>query len=236
MQPNMNNHISIKVAMPLLLVVLLAACGLEPPFDPPPLPARDAGQISSDELPATVAEGMAGLDLDFPDDEEGLHLYPRGNLLVLIGTVDSDSLKQVYDALKDSPEIQVVVLALVPGSADDEANLKLGKMLRQAGMTTYLPAQGVAASGGVDLLLSGAQRILERGARVGVHSWSDGDGVNGNEIPRENTLHQPYLEYYREMGIPEDFYWFTLEAAPPEGEHWMTEAEMERFNIFTELR
>jgi hypothetical protein len=34
------------------------------------------------------------------------------------------------------------------------------------------------------------------------------------------------------MGIPADFYWRTLFAAPPEGNHWMTEEELARFGFF----
>ena len=128
------------------------------------------------------------------------------------------------------------MLTSVPGSADDEGNLELGRMLRGAGVTTYLPAQALVASGGTDLFLSGAKRIMERGAMVGVHSWADGDGTVGGKIPRDNPAHQMYLDYYREMGIPEDFYWFTLQAAPPEGIHWMTEAELQDYAIYTELR
>ena len=32
-----------------------------------------------------------------------------------------------------------------------------------------------------------------------------------------------YLEYGRQMGLPEDFYWFTIDAASPQDIHWMTE-------------
>lgn len=38
------------------------------------------------------------------------------------------------------------------------------------------------------------------------------------------------------MGIPEAFYWFTLEAAAPDSIHWMTEAEMARYRVFTVIR
>lgn len=36
------------------------------------------------------------------------------------------------------------------------------------------------------------------------------------------------------MGIPSDFYWFTLEAAPAESIHWMTEEELFQYHITTE--
>ena len=214
----------------LPLAAALIACGTADP-----LPTRDAGQISATELAEAVAANLTDADLVEPEDE-GLLLDLRGDLLFVRGVVDGGSRDQVYDALKDAPNVHVVVLTSVPGSADDEGNLELGRMLRGAGVTTYLPAQALVASGGTDLFLSGAQRIVERGAMVGVHSWADGDGTFGGELPRDDRAHQAYLEYYREMGIPEDFYWFTLQAAPPDGIHWMTEAELEDYAIYTELR
>ena len=221
------------VAMALLLAAVLAACG----GDLAPLPVREVERTPADQLAQAVAQSLEDTGLDADDDAEyALRLYPRENLLLVAGVVDSDSPRRVHDALKDSPDIRVVVLVNVPGSADDEANLELGRMLRQAGMSAYLPARGMVASGGVDLLLSGVRRVVERGASVGVHSWADSDGSTGDTVPRDHPDHRLYLEYYREMGVPEEFYWFTLGAAPPDGLHWMTEAEMERYAIFTELR
>lgn len=219
-------------ALVLTLAAALIACGAADP-----LPTRDAGQISAAEA-AELAEAVAAnlTDADLVDPvEDGLLLDLRGDLLFVRGVVDGGSRDQVYDALKDAPNVRVVVLTNVPGSADDEGNLELARMLRAAGMITYLPTQALVASGGTDLFLSGAQRILERGAMLGVHSWADTDGIAGGELPRDHREHQRYLEYYREMGIPEDFYWFTLQAAPPEGIHWMTEAELQEYAIYTEL-
>jgi hypothetical protein len=42
-----------------------------------------------------------------------------------------------------------------------------------------------------------------------------------------------YLNYYDEMGIPQSFYWYTLEAASAEDIHWMTESELEQYNMLT---
>lgn len=98
----------------------------------------------------------------------------------------------------------------------------------------------MTASGGTDLLLSGARRIVECDVQVGVHSWASGRWifglVNGDELPRDDPAHRSYLDYYRDIGIPEAFYWFTLEAAPPDSIHWMNEDEMERYRIHTHFR
>ena len=51
-------------------------------------------------------------------------------------------------------KVRVIVMPFVPGSADDVANLKAGRMLREAGLKTCVPSEGLVASGGVDLFLS----------------------------------------------------------------------------------
>ena len=36
------------------------------------------------------------------------------------------------------------------------------------------------------------------------------------------------------MGIAEDFYWFTLNAADADDIHWMTRTEMKRYKMLTQ--
>ena len=80
---------------------------------------------------------------------------------------------------------------------------------------------------------AGAGAGIDAGARFGIHSWGGGPVV-ATDLPRDHEDHLKYLDYYAEMGIPGEFYWRTLSAAPAEGIHWMTEEELERFNFFTD--
>ena len=209
------------------------------PWEPPgPLPVRGdhAQSIDPQQLGEWVEEHATDPDFDEPFDD-GLELDLRGDVLFVRGVVDGGSGEQVYDVLSNELRVGTLVFTMVPGSADDDTNLALGRMLRQAGVATYLPAEGMVASGGTDLFLSGVRRIVERGALVGVHSWSADDArvPSAVSLPRDHPEHAKYLDYYRDMGIPEDFYWFTLQAAPPEDMHWMTEEEMARYKIYTDL-
>jgi hypothetical protein len=85
---------------------------------------------------------------------------------------------------------------------------------------------------------SGVTRIVEPCGKLGVHSWDedgpDGGIILGNEVPKGHELHAMFLEFYREMEIPEDFYWFTLEAAPPQRIHWMSDEEVLLYGLVTE--
>ena len=215
------------------VVVLWAGCGDGSPTDVE-LVARTGADLSPDELALAVAERLVPGDFVEPD-VDALVLEVRDDLLFVKGVVNTGSDGQMIALLNRSPNVRTLVLTSVPGSADDETNIPLGRTLRGAGMTTYLPAQGMVASGGTDLLVSGMRRIVERGALVGVHSWASGS-QSGSDIPRDDPSHRLFLDYYRDMGIPEAFYWFTLDAAPPEDMHWMTEAELTLYRIATVLR
>ena len=199
------------------------------------LPDRDPVTDSDvARLAQSVAEHLTTADFVEPAGNR-LRLSIRGDLLYVKGVVNRRSARRVHKALITAPDVGVVVLTHVPGSAHDTTNLELGRMLRQANYATYLPSGGLVASGGTDLLLAGVLRIVERGARIGVHSWSDGSAT-GDTIAPEAEAHRIYLDYYRALAIDEAFYWFTLQAAPADEIHWMTESEMATYAVYTHLR
>ncbi|MDE0529332.1 MAG: hypothetical protein OXH85_11690 [Truepera sp.] len=224
---------ALRPAAAFVLLLLLAGCVDDSPTAVELAPPTGE-DLPPDQLARAVAERTDSADFVEPAGD-GLVLQVRDDLLFVKGVVNSGSEGEMIALLNRSPGVRTVVLTMVPGSAADETNVALGRKLRSAGMTTYLPARGLVASGGTDLLLSGSRRIVEHGARVGVHSWASDSG-SGDEIPRDDPRHLIYLDYYRDMDIPEAFYWFTLEAAPPDGIHWMTNAEMARYRVHTVLR
>ena len=75
---------------------------------------------------------------------------------------------------------------------------------------------------------------MEPGARIGVHSWyDDDDEMDGVDYPRDAPDHELNRRYVEDMLGTDAFYWFTLEAAPADGMHYMTEAEIARFGLLT---
>lgn len=158
-----------------------------------------------------------------------------GTDAIMRGVIDSQAIAAVRNLIAEHPEVTRIVLQDVPGSLNDNANLRASRLVREAGLNTHVPADGVIASGGVDFFCAGVQRSAEvaAGARLGVHSWGT-EEYRGDRVPRDDPAHQSYLDYYAEMGIPASFYWFTLEAAPPEGVHWMSTEEVDRYMLTTE--
>ncbi len=148
------------------------------------------------------------------------------------GVIYDNTLNDIKKILNNNPEITTLVMEDVPGSINDEINLLASREIRKRNINTYLPENGIVASGGTDMFLAGKKRHVHPTAKLGVHSWSGGD-KEALDYPKDDEVHKPYLDYYKEMQIPTDFYWYTLEEAPANEMHWMTINEIEHYQIIT---
>ena len=152
--------------------------------------------------------------------------------LVITGHLNNNTLEDLQETIAAHPDVHTLILLDVPGSVGDESVIDLFYWVNDRGLATHIPADGHVASGGTDLFLAGAERTIEPGARLGVHSWQQISGrTEGDD--REAPEHQTYLDLYQHVGIPEDFYWFTLQAAPPDDMYYLTSHEIDTFNLLT---
>lgn len=160
-------------------------------------------------------------------------LSVQGDRLYVMGELNSQSFDQVRSRLEENPSVTTLVFTAMPGSLDDETTFRMGRWLRKQGLNTHLTARSVIASGAVDLYLSGVERTMERGAQLGVHSWSDGS-KEAADFPRDHKAHDLNKSYLVDLGIPEDFYWFTIYQAPADEIYWMSEREIIKFGLTTD--
>ncbi len=155
----------------------------------------------------------------------------------LVDGTDSRTPQQFRAMMAAHPQLRQIDMIECPGSEDDDANLELGRMIRQAGLVTHVPSSGSIRSGGVELFLAGTRRIADRGAEIAVHSWKDSDGLEATDYPASDPVHAPYLSFYRDMGMPADtaraFYDFTNHAASFDDLHDMTGADLQRYGLVT---
>lgn len=135
----------------------------------------------------------------------------------MIGVVESHTPRQFAAMLMAYPGLQTLQMIECPGSDDDEANLKLARMLRAARIETVVPAGGSVRSGAVELFLAGVRRRADSQAEFAVHSWRDSLGREAQDLPPNDPVHREYIEFYREMGLSEDrakqFYALTSSVA-----------------------
>lgn len=150
----------------------------------------------------------------------------------LVGETDEASPAQFAALLNTFPQIATLELVEVPGTQDDRANLKLGRMIRARGIATHVPDGGSVRSGGVELFLAGVRHTAAPGAEFAVHSWADEDGREARDYPADAPENLAYLAYYREMGMApaqaSAFYAMT-NSVPFDQARWLTAADIGRW-------
>lgn len=153
----------------------------------------------------------------------------------LVDATDERSPAAFSAMLRDYPGIAVLEMIDCPGTDDDQANLRLGHMIRARGIATHVPEGGSVRSGAVELFVAGAHRSAEPTAEFAVHAWLDQDGLQPADYSADAPANREYLDYYRAMGMSASeaaaFYAMT-NSVPHADARWMTSAEMERWVRF----
>lgn len=170
--------------------------------------------------PALVPQGIARF---------GPFRVLDGSRAALVDVTDTHSPAQFEAMLQAFPGISLIEMIDCPGTEDDRANLKLGRMIHARQITTYVPQGGSVRSGGVELFLAGKQRIADPGAEFAVHSWADEDGREAKDYPANAPENRAYLDYYAEMGMSagqaKAFYAMT-NSVPFDDARWLTAQDM----------
>ncbi|MDP3674123.1 MAG: alpha/beta hydrolase [Novosphingobium sp.] len=151
-----------------------------------------------------------------------------GTRAALVDTTDTASPRAFAQMLIAYPGLRTILMIECPGTSDDTANLRLGRMIRRAGLDTYVPGGGSVRSGAVELFLAGRHRRAEGGAQFAVHSWQDSDGFEPSDVAENDPVNLAYLAYYREMGLSDQqaraFYAMT-NAVPHDEALWLSKDE-----------
>jgi len=156
---------------------------------------------------------------------------------ILKGSLGANTYIQMQQLITHHPEVTTLVLKDVEGSVDDYINMHTGRLIRAAQLTTQIPFNGEAYSGGVDLFTAGVRRIVEPRGIVGVHSWCCHNGKAANELSKDDPAHAAQVAYFREMlgdELGPQFYFFTINAANADEIHEMSEAQLTKYKLTTE--
>jgi hypothetical protein len=176
---------------------------------------------------------LAALVLRIPNPDL-LRFEVQGERAYGYGFTDGRSQGVVRALLRDNPQVDTLVFVDMPGTRDVTSNYRLARTIRQAGLKTELRGDSRIASGAVDLFLAGTDRRVACGARIGVHAWG-GTGFGAQTAVWDN--HRGYSrDFLSDMGVDPDFYDFRTAAAGTDDIHWMSEAEVDRWNMATEPR
>jgi hypothetical protein len=188
-------------------------------FADAPLPVA-GGERFVFTTPAPVPGGIAAF---------GPFRVLDANRAALVAETDELSPAHFAAMVAAYPGIATLEMVECPGTEDDRANLRLGRMIRARGMATHVPDGGSVRSGGVELFLAGVRHSAAPGAEFAVHSWADEDGREAKDYPADAPENRAYLDYYREMGMTaaqaSAFYAMT-NSVPHAEAKWLTAADL----------
>lgn len=156
----------------------------------------------------------------------------EGDQAMITGALGTNFYIQLEEMIAQHPEVTTLVLSNVEGSVNDGINMHSGRLVRNAQLTTLMPSDGEAYSGGVDLFAAGYKRIYQTGGVLGVHSWCCENGKDAGQLGKTHAAHGAQLTYFREMlgaELGPEFYFFTIDAAPFDSIHNMTLAEVNQY-------
>jgi len=172
---------------------------------------------------------------DTESDDFGIFSSQDEETVIINGLIDSNIPAYWGSYIAVFPDTNRMIMKDCPGSTDDVANWKAAKMIHAQDITIHLPAEAIIASGAVDLFLSGTTRTREAGSQIGVHAWSDGDDNEATDYPVGHEEHQGAIDYYLDIGFSQEeaeaFYYFTINAAPADDIHWMTDEEIDEYKL-----
>lgn len=173
--------------------------------------------------PAPVPQGIAGF---------GPFRVLDDGRAALVAETDGASPGHFAAMLLAYPGIATLEMIDCPGTEDDRANLKLGRMLRAKGIATHVPDGGSVRSGGVELFLAGIRHTAAPRAEFAVHAWADEDGREPKDYAADAPENRAYLDYYREMGmtpVQASAFYAMTNSVPNAQAKWLTAADMGRW-------
>lgn len=191
-------------------------------IDSPTASAQKVGQRTA-HLPVRAA----------PLARFGPFVVSSQSVAAIIDTTDSGTPAHFEQMMAAYPRLRTLSFVDAPGTRDDIANLKLGRLIRSSGLETHIPDGGSARSGAVELFLAGSPRTMEPGALFAVHSWRDNRGREPKDFAEDDPANRIYINYYVDMGMTEPdaraFYAMTnsvphsraLWFGPDEMRHWI---------------
>ena len=195
------------------------------------------------EIRGSVSDSGKDLDFSFTTNEAivgagNSHIEVKEDEAYLSGGLGTVTYSQIKKLVKSNPNVKTIVMTHISGSINDAVNMHTGRLLHENGFTTKVLFNSDIASGGVDLFCAGNNRIVEKGAKIGVHSWCCIDGLTAIEIPKDHPAHKYQLDYFKMALGPEKgpaFYFYTLSASPFDGVHYMSDKEIKEWGIATQF-
>ncbi len=163
-----------------------------------------------------------------------------GGTLNLTGTIDPGVAERFAAEIAARGEYVETILLDSPGGSVDDA-LAIGRMIREAGLTTRVASGGLCASSCPLIFAAGAEREAGRGAAIGVHQIYaaalsatpvDALSVAGVAMADAQSVTAEITRHLTLSGVDPALWLHALET-PPDRLYYFSADEMDDLNLVT---
>lgn len=160
----------------------------------------------------------------------------EGEQATLSGGIGVSTYQQIRNLIHQHPNVKTLNLGDVEGRVNDELTRHMGRLLRQAQISTHIASNRRVTSGGADLFFAGVNRTIAEGGLLGTKSWSDG-GFRGEEFPDDHPAHRSPQAYWQEMlgeSAGRSFYAHVLESVSEQRPSFFKPTDCEKWGLVTQ--
>lgn len=146
------------------------------------------------------------------------------------GELTSGAARTFFNRYHDAEDVGVVVLNMPGGSLVE--GLRMGRLFREWGLKTYVPAGAVCLSACFFAYVGGRERDVDEAGALGVHQFW---GVSAKETASEaqaiaQTVVADLLQYVNEMGVTSTTIYLGLRT-PANEMHVFSREELRSFRL-----
>lgn len=160
---------------------------------------------------------------------------PNSNQIILEGIITESTANDLSDLILQFPNTNLVIMRDVDGATSSEAAFAAGLVVRDAQLDVHVSDNSTITREAIDFMLGGINRSKGENSQFGVGAWRNDQGEIATDFPFGHEAHLPWINYYQQVGfqfqLATDFYNFSIFAAGPDDVLYLTDDQINTFNI-----
>lgn len=157
------------------------------------------------------------------------------NSVFLSGTITESSAANITSLLKSYPNTTTINMGDVNGATSHEAAFEAARIVRSNNLDIHVVDNSTVRKEATNFMLGGINRTKGENVRIGVSAWVNDQGMEATEFGFGDPAHLPWINFYQEMQftftLASDFYFFSINGAPSNDILFMTEDQLNTFDI-----
>jgi len=157
------------------------------------------------------------------------------NTVFLSGNLTENSAADITSLIESYPNTSLITMGDVDGATSHEAAFEAARIVRANNIDIHISDNSTVRKEATNFMLGGIKRTKGNGVRIGVSAWINESGMEATDFDFGDPAHLPWINFYQEMQftfqLASDFYFFSINAATSNDILFLTEDQLNTFDI-----